>query len=154
VSPLHDFVMDRVAPGWRERAEAQNPIWSFMERTIVAVSAFITCFFGGKYALALHFRLHPEDQAHFSSPDAQLPIATFVGALLTLFLLFCIFGITMNSIEGLIPWARRRAETGSERVPGLTIAAANRGLLKAGVVLAVLAIPLDLYVLLTSWSPT
>jgi uncharacterized iron-regulated membrane protein len=154
VSPLYDFLMDRVAPGWRKRAEAQDPIWSFMERTIVAVTAFITCFFGSRYALALHFRLHPEDRAHFSSPDAQLPIAAFVGALLTLFLLFCIFGITLNSVEGLILWARRRAETGSDSTPGLTIAAANRGLVKAGVVLAMLAIPMDLYALLTSWSPT
>jgi hypothetical protein len=152
MNPLHVFLMDRLRPGWRERREAQDPVWSFLERLLVVTLTGITSYLGIRSALALHFRFHPEDWLPFSESNAQFPLLAFFGAFLTVFLLLCLFGIGVNSVEGLIPYARRRAETGSERVPELTITAANRGLMKAAIAIAVVAIPSDVYSVLTSWS--
>ena len=152
MNPLHDFLMDRLRRGWRERREAQDPVWSFLERILVVALTGITSYLWIRTALALHFKFHPEDRLPFSDSNTQLPLPTFAGALLTVFLLLCVAGITVNSIEGLIPWARRRTETGSDRVAGLTITEANRGLAKAALALALITIPLDAYAILTSWS--
>lgn len=152
MNPLHDFLMDRLRPGWRQRQEAQDPVWSFLERILVVVLSGIPSYFGIKAALALHFKFHPEDRLPFSDSNAQFPPLAFFGSLLTAFLLFCLFAMAVNSLEGLVPYARRRAEAGSERVPGLTITAANRDLMKVAIALAVVAIPMDVYSLLASWS--
>jgi hypothetical protein len=154
MNPLHDWIMDRVRPGWRERAAAQDPIWSLLERIVVLALTGFALYFGARSAWFLHVKLRPEDRLHFSNPTSQLPISVFAGCLLTGFLLLCVFGIVVNSIEGLIPWMRRRAETGSDRVPGLTLSAANAGLLKVGIALALLAVPLDIYAIMTPWSGT
>jgi hypothetical protein len=152
MNPLHDFLMDQFRPGWRERREAQDPLWSFFERLVVAAVTGIITYFAIGPSLALHFSLHPEDRLRFSDSSAQLPPVAFLGSLLTAVLLLCLVSIGVNSLESLIPYARRRAETGSDRVPGLTITAANKGMLKAAIVIAVVAIPMDIYALLASWS--
>ena len=152
MKPFHDFVMDLLRPGWRERREAQDPVWSFLERILVVALTGITSYFGITAALALHFKFHPEDRLPFSYSNARFPPLAFFGALLTANLLLCVFGMAVNSLEGVIPYARRRAETGSKRVPGLTIRAANRDLMKVAVANAVVAIPMDVYSLLTRWS--
>ena len=80
MNPLRNWLMDWLRPGWRERAEAQDPIWSLAERTVVAVFGGITAWFGVKAATAFHFDLHPEDRLRFSDSTAQLPVVAFVGA--------------------------------------------------------------------------
>lgn len=67
-----------------------------------------------------------------------------LGAIAAGLPLFCLAGVGVNSLVSLVAPLRALSERGSDKLPELTIAHANRELARLGLRLAVVAVPLAL----------
>jgi hypothetical protein len=139
---VQQFLMDRLRPGWRERAAAQASPWTFIERLVALGLCAALCYLLiARGEFFQHFRFHPEDKVLLGNPNASFPAWLFVGIFAQGFFLLCISMIIMNWLESLYAPLKRWAERGSDRFPELTIRNANRELWKAALCLGLLAVP-------------
>jgi hypothetical protein len=142
---MYKFLMDKLRPGWRERAAAQRSWWKPIESLLVIAVWGALSFAAWRYLLwDVHRIVNPKTSADFAGfyqhgPSIYLSFAAILAAAP----LFCLAGISVNSVVGLIPPLRRLSERGSDRLPELTIKSANRELGKLGLRLAVVAIPVS-----------
>lgn len=99
-----------------------------------------------RYGLwSMHTMVHPHPAQTFADYQQHgASIFLNLGAIAVGLPLFCLAGVGMNSLVSLVPPLRKLSERGSDKLPELTIAHANRDLAWVGLRLAVVAVPLAL----------
>jgi hypothetical protein len=139
-----DPLMDKLRPGWRERAAVQRTWWKPIERLLVlAVTLALYSTFARYAVWGLHVVIHPEDTGRLAQvlagPPRFVPLVGLFGGFVPF---LCLSGIVVNSVVCLIPPLRRVSERGSDQHQELTIRRANRDLFRAGLCSALIAAPL------------
>jgi len=150
-----DPLMEKLRPGRRARAQAQQSWWKPVERLLV-----LAVFAGGYFHFCthaiwgLHVLFHPEAAGGLAKALAgPLRFVPLVGVVAGAAPFLFLAGIVVNSIVYCIPPLRRVSEKGADRHAELTIRNANRGLFKAVLWSALIAAPLIVLAAATPFHP-
>lgn len=136
--------MDKLRPGWRERAAAQRSWWKMIEiyLTIILLCGmwlYVAPWVSGK----IHAHFHPRDAMNIPNPfRASMTFWTLCAIIPIAGPLFCLAGIIVNSVESLFKFTRIKAEKGSEIYPELTLKGANGELARWMAWMCLIAVPL------------
>ncbi len=157
VPKITTLVLDKLRPGWRERAAKRKSPWNLACGLIALGFAALFWYFLFQVAWELHTHFYPEHLAHKNKFWGQ-NISFCAGAssflmVMPLFIpAFALGGLCSNCLMWCIPAARRTMEAEAAGDQEMTFMGANAGLIKWGGIASAVCLMLSIIGILTLHS--